>query len=166
MEQRMRDAATALAERLVERASDKVVFAESCTAGLISAAMAGVPGISQFLCGSFVTYREAAKQEMLNVPPELIRKHTAVSREVTEVMATNSLKRTEEATWSTAITGHLGPGVEDELDGKVFIAIAKRENGNVDLQSCEMFRLTAASRLERQQEAAAIAIEQLKQTLS
>ena len=75
----MRDAATALAERLVERASDKVVFAESCTAGLISAAMAGVPGISQFLCGSFVTYREAAKQEMLNVPPELIRKHTAVS---------------------------------------------------------------------------------------
>ena len=168
VELRLRTAAMALAGRLSEQESEKVVFAESCTAGLISAALAGVPGISNYLCGSFVTYRETAKQKMLNIPRDVLQEQTAVSAKVTELMATNCLALTEEATWSAAITGHLGPGVDEELSGIIYIAIA-RQNENqtteVRLQSSESFQLVSGDRLQRQQEAASIALEQLNRAI-
>lgn len=168
VELRLRNAATALAERLSDRESDKVVFAESCTAGLISASLAGVPGISSYLCGSFVTYRETAKQKMLNVPGDVLREQTAVSAKVTELMATNGLASIEEATWSAAITGHLGPGVDEELSGIIFIAIARRDlnqTAEVTLHSSESFQLVSADRLQRQQESACIALERLNEAI-
>ena len=124
MNSQLSSVANRLAGILRSSNSEKIVFAESCTAGLVSATMAGVPGISDYLCGSFVTYRESAKQSMLGISPAELEHHTAVSKVVSESMARNSLERMEEATWSAAITGHLGPGAPVELDGKVFVAIA------------------------------------------
>ena len=168
-EQRLRAASAALAGRLDELGTEKVVFAESCTAGLISAALAGVPGISKYLCGSFVTYRESAKQKLLNIPSDLLQEHTAVSASVTELMAANCLAALEEATWSAAITGHLGPGIDEKLSGIIFIAIARRDAkqpSQVQLQSSGSFQLVSANRVERQQESASIALEQLKKAMA
>ena len=168
-EQRLRAASAALAGRLDELRTDKVVFAESCTAGLISAALAGVSGISKYLCGSFVTYRESAKQKLLNIPSDLLQEHTAVSANVTELMATNCLASLEEATWSAAITGHLGPGVDEKLSGIIYVAIARRDAkqpSQIKLQSSESFQLVSASRVERQQESASIALEQFREAMA
>ena len=63
-------AATSLARKVVDRLADRqmrIVLAESCTGGMISAELAKVPGVSQWLCGSAVTYRSPTKVEWLNV---------------------------------------------------------------------------------------------------
>ena len=100
----------------------RVVFAESCTAGRVAATMAEVPGVSEVLCGSFVTYRELSKVDWLQVPSYDLAKHSAVSQVVTSAMAEGALIRTRESSLAVAITGHLGPSAPEELDGKVFLA--------------------------------------------
>jgi len=132
----------------------RIVFAESCTAGLVSASLAGVPGVSEHHCGSAVTYRNDTKQRWLGVDAELIRQHTAVSEAVAREMARGVLQRTPEATVSLAITGHLGPQAPEGFDGLVFVAAARREATVQDL-FVERIELQSDSRLERQQEAAA-----------
>jgi nicotinamide-nucleotide amidase len=142
-----------LADLLAER-QWRVVFAESCTAGLAPALLAAVPGISNYLCGSWVTYREECKQAWLGVPAELLRDRSAVSQEVTDWMALEALRRTESAHVSAAITGHLGPDAPDGLDGVCFLAVAGRDNGRPGLLRQQRFVLPQASRAERQQRAA------------
>ncbi|MFN5709027.1 MAG: CinA family protein, partial [Planctomycetota bacterium] len=92
--------------RLLLQHGQRVVFAESCTAGLVAASLAIVPGISRCLCGSLVTYREASKTAWLGVDAQLIAAFTAVSPEVTAQMASAALQRTIEADWAAAVTGH------------------------------------------------------------
>ncbi len=89
----------------------RVVFAESCTAGLASALLASVPGISQFLCGSLVTYRAECKQDWLGISDEILQRHSAVSPIVSQQMALAALQRTSAADYGAAVTGHLGPEV-------------------------------------------------------
>ena len=82
--------------RCLTTSNSRIVFAESCTAGLASALLAAVPGISAHLCGSWVTYREECKQAWLGVPAELLREKSAVRAEVTARMACEvSLTRAE-----------------------------------------------------------------------
>ena len=106
-------AANELAEMLT-RHDLKVVFAESCTAGLVSATMAGISGISSRLCGSAVTYRVPVKESWLGIDPELIETRTAVSPEVTRSMAEAVLEKTDDATLALGITGHLEGGESEE----------------------------------------------------
>jgi PncC family amidohydrolase len=103
-----------------------VVFAESCTAGLISASLARTPGISEFLCGSAVVYQEATKIAWLDVSASLLASDGAVSESVAKAMAIGVLERTPLAQVSVSITGHLGPGAPPEQDGLVYIGLAKR----------------------------------------
>ena len=117
--------ATELAQRLA-RHQVRLVFAESCTAGLLPALLAAVPGISDYLCGSMVTYRAECKRDWLGVGSELIQQHSAVSPAVTRQMATAVLQRTPIADYSAAVTGHLGPDAPPRLDGRIFIAVAGR----------------------------------------
>ncbi len=63
---------------LLERHHDRIVCAESCTAGLVSATLAAIPGASKFLCGSAVVYRNATKTNWLHVPAELLDDRLAV----------------------------------------------------------------------------------------
>ena len=99
---------SAEALRLVERLAEnnvRVVFAESCTGGLVAATLAEVPGVSEFLCGSAVTYREDTKCEWLGVSADDIARHSAVSESVAGQMAIGVLERTPEADLAASITG-------------------------------------------------------------
>ena len=67
--------------------------AESCTGGMIAAALTDIAGSSDVVERGFVTYSNAAKSELLGVPPDLIAAHGAVSAEVALVMAQGALDR-------------------------------------------------------------------------
>ena len=111
------------------QSDQKVVFAESCTGGLISGALTRVSGISQYHCGGMVVYRDATKEAYLDISRRLLAQCGAVSPQVAALMAENVLKRTPEADVALSVTGHLGPKAPPELDGKVFIGLACRTVG-------------------------------------
>jgi len=139
----------------------RIVLAESCTAGLVAALLGQVPGISNYLCGSAVTYRASVKQDWLGVSAEVVETHTTESIETTMAMAIGVLNKTQEANFSAAITGHLGPDAPPEIDGKVFVAIAARIDGSVEIVLKHEAQLNSATRMERQYEAAATVLERL-----
>ncbi|NNE00367.1 MAG: CinA family protein, partial [Pirellulaceae bacterium] len=112
--------------RLLSQTSNKLIFAESCTSGLLAASLSLIPGISNVFCGSYVTYRESLKTDALGVHRETLDQFTAVSRPTTLEMLSGCLDRCTEATVGLAITGHLGPDAPPELDGVVFIACMTR----------------------------------------
>lgn len=109
-----------------------VVTAESCTGGLVSAAITAIPGASAVLERGFVTYSNEAKTEMLGVPAELIERRGAVSQEVALAMVDGALKHSR-ADIAVAVTGIAGPGGGSELKpvGLVHIAGAKRGGGRL-----------------------------------
>ena len=159
----IRETAFELAAQL-ESSQTSIVFAESCTAGLVAASLAQVPGISRWLCGSAVTYQESVKIAWLDVAKSDLQKHTAVSDVVTRQMAIGVLKKTPHANISAAVTGHLGPLAPKELDGVGFVAIAIRRQNVVQANECQCiadsrFELRQQSRVDRQYEAAAIVLE-------
>ena len=83
--------------------------AESCTGGLIAALLTEIPGSSDVVDRGFVTYSNEAKNEMLGVPMELIRRHGAVSEEVARAMAEGALGHSH-AQIAVSVTGVAGPG--------------------------------------------------------
>jgi nicotinamide-nucleotide amidase len=105
----------------------KIVFAESCTGGLISASLARSPGISQVHCGSAVVYRPETKSEWLGVAAPMLNEPGPVSEPVARAMAAGVLERTPEADMAVSITGHLGPNAPDTQDGLVYVGIAIRD---------------------------------------
>ncbi|MEK6234072.1 MAG: CinA family protein [Planctomycetales bacterium] len=143
----------------------RVVFAESCTAGLVAASLARVPGVSEHHCGSAVTYREKTKQVWLGVSADDLEKYTAVSEPVAEQMAVGVLKKTPEAHWSASVTGHLGPNAPPEQDGLIYVGLARRVKRKV--KSVEVLRveLQQQTRLKRQREAAETVLRILNQQL-
>lgn len=110
-----------------EAAGLTAALAESCTGGMIAAALTDVPGSSSVVERGFVTYSNAAKTEMLGVPATLIIQHGAVSSEVAAAMAIGALKYSH-ADVSVAVTGIAGPdgGTEGKPVGRVHIATAAR----------------------------------------
>jgi nicotinamide-nucleotide amidase len=106
----------------------RLVLAESCSAGLVAAMLGRVPGISQVLCGSMVVYQTDIKHEWLDIDPAILDNPTIgpVSQRATEQLACNILLRTPQANLSGAITGHLGPNAPFDLDGAVYLSVAKR----------------------------------------
>lgn len=137
---------------VLESADTKIVFAESCTGGLVSGALTRVPGISRFLCGGMVTYRNETKTAYLQVPAKLLRDPGPVSEIVAREMAVGILKHTPEAEWSAAVTGHLGPHAPVELDGVVFIAVAERGPSSRPKCAVTRYQCRAVERFSRQQE--------------
>jgi nicotinamide-nucleotide amidase len=171
------------ARRVVDRLAGqeiRCVLAESCTCGLIAAKLGGVPGVSQWLVGSLVSYRLDAKQRWLGVPSKWLDPSGpgAVSQPVAEAMAEGALRCAPEAQVSLAITGHLGPGAPLQQDGLVWIAVAWRgdRSGTQPLRRTEVgwsgrFRLQSEAprslsdgrkRVGRQKEAAELALAMLE----
>jgi nicotinamide-nucleotide amidase len=113
-----------------------ITAAESCTGGLVAAALTSIAGSSDVFERGFVTYSNEAKAEMLGIDPALIEAHGAVSREVAIAMAACALRQSR-ASLSVAVTGIAGPGggsVEKPV-GLVHFAAAKalaREGETVD----------------------------------
>jgi nicotinamide-nucleotide amidase len=83
--------------------------AESCTGGLVAAALTAVPGSSAALDRGFVTYSNEAKQQMLDVPEDTLITHGAVSEPTARAMAQGAVARSRAAV-SVAVTGIAGPG--------------------------------------------------------
>src|SRR3954471_11038588 len=83
--------------------------AESCTGGLIAAALTAIAGSSDVVDRGFVTYSNEAKNEMIGVPMPLIEAHGAVSLAVAAAMADGALARSRAAV-AVAVTGVAGPG--------------------------------------------------------
>ncbi len=103
----------------------KIATAESCTGGLIAAALTEIAGASAvFECG-FVTYSNASKSKMLGVPEELIAQHGAVSAEVAAAMASGA-REMAGVDMAVAVTGIAGPsgGTAQKPVGLVYIALA------------------------------------------
>ena len=99
------------AKDIVERASAAgivIATAESCTGGMISAAITGVAGSSRVLDRGFVTYSNAAKMDMLGVSADTLGTYGAVSEQVAAEMAAGALKHSN-ATLSVSVTGIAGP---------------------------------------------------------
>ncbi len=85
-----------------------LALAESCTGGLVAAALTSLPGSSTFVERGFVTYSNAAKTDLLGVSADLIERMGAVSEEVARAMAEGALAHSA-ANASLAITGIAGP---------------------------------------------------------
>ena len=151
-------AASRLAQALGKH-NTRIVLAESCTGGLATAALAEVAGISNYLCGAAVVYREVTKQQWLEVSADDIAQYTAESDPVARQMAIGVLQRTSEADVAVSITGHLGPAAPRDVDGIVYIGLARRNLGNVECCSVSRHTLTQTDRGARQREAAILLLE-------
>ena len=103
----MNDLARKVGERLKARRA-LLVTAESCTGGWVSQAVTAIAGSSDWFERGFVTYSNAAKEEMLGVRPATISKHGAVSEETAREMALGALQHSR-GTIALAITGIAGP---------------------------------------------------------
>jgi nicotinamide-nucleotide amidase len=87
----------------------RIAVAESCTAGLVGARLADIPGSSDVLLGGVIAYANEVKQALLGVPAELIAEHGAVSPECAQAMAAG-VRAATGAEVGVAITGVAGPG--------------------------------------------------------
>lgn len=148
--------------RLLRKKKLRLVLAESCTGGLVSAAFTEIPGISDYFCGSHVTYRDASKATWLGVKPSTLKKYSAVSKEVAEEMVRGALKKTPEANIAAAITGYLGPTGKDV--GLVFISTLIR--GEKKASTLELDVSPLKTRLERRELAAIGLLLLIRSTLS
>ncbi len=137
----------------------RIVFAESCTGGLVSASLAQIPGISAWLCGSAVTYREATKSQWLSISPQQLARFTAVSARIAEQMAVRVLSITPEADVSASVTGYLGPSAPAGLDGLVFVAVCRRAADKPESVRVSRHQLSQPDRATRQQEAAGMVMQ-------
>jgi nicotinamide-nucleotide amidase len=119
-----------LAERVVEEnktAGRMIALAESCTGGLVSAAITEVPGSSAVLGSGYVTYSNDAKMKMLGVNEDILDAFGAVSVAVAWAMAQGALKKSG-ADIAVAISGVAGPdgGTEKKPVGTVVFAVAEK----------------------------------------
>jgi nicotinamide-nucleotide amidase len=108
----MIDQALPAASALIELCRKKrltITTAESCTGGLVAAALTDIAGSSDVVERGFVTYSNAAKETMLGVPATTLERHGAVSQETAEAMARGALAHAP-ADLAVSVTGIAGPG--------------------------------------------------------
>lgn len=112
-----------------------IATAESCTGGMVAAALTDIPGSSAVLDRGFVTYSNSAKRQMLGVRPETLVAHGAVSEEVAAEMASGACAQSD-ANLSVSITGIAGPGGSARKpEGRVCFGI--REGEQVTTETVE-----------------------------
>ncbi len=106
-----------------------IITVESCTGGLVAAALTSISGSSSVVFGGFVTYANEAKNQMAGVPMALIDEYGAVSEQVAIAMAKGALANTS-AGIAISITGIAGPtgGTKEKPVGLVHFALAMGDN--------------------------------------
>lgn len=119
------------ARQVVELAgqrSIKLATAESCTGGLIAAAITEIAGSSAVFDRGFVTYSNNAKNELVGVKVNRLMKYGAVSAEVASDMARGAIEESD-ADLAISVTGIAGPdgGSEEKPVGLVFVALASKK---------------------------------------
>ncbi len=151
-----------LARRVVEeniKLGRRIALAESCTGGLVAAALTEIPGSSTVLDRAFVTYSDSSKQGTLGVASDIIETFGAVSVACVWAMAQGALKESD-ADVAVAISGIAGPegGTEQKPVGTVVFARAVR--GAVEPEA-ELRKLDGSSRAIVRRQAALVALELL-----
>ena len=119
-----------------------IACAESCTGGMIAAALTEISGSSDAFDRGFVTYSNAAKQDMLGVRAETLASFGAVSEEVAREMAEGALARSR-AGIVVSVTGIAGPGgSEFKPEGRVCFGLAQKDRAT----RCETVEFGAIGR--------------------
>ena len=128
-----------------------VALAESCTGGLIAAALTDVPGSSGYFLGGVVSYSNEAKESMLDVPSATLEAHGAVSAQVAMAMAAGAQARFA-ASVAASVTGIAGPdgGTDAKPVGLTYVGLA-------DADATEVRRLQLGGDRRANREAAAVA---------
>ncbi|MGE4335109.1 MAG: CinA family protein [Pigmentiphaga sp.] len=113
--------------QLLAARGQQVTCAESCTGGLIAAAITSVAGSSQWFHGAYVTYDNAVKQSVLGVRPDTLHNEGAVSEATVRQMASGALASLS-AHWAISVSGIAGPGgaVPGKPVGTVWFGLAQR----------------------------------------
>jgi len=112
-----------VAERLRQRGQSLAV-AESCTGGLLGAALTDVPGSSAYFLGGIISYADRVKVDLLRVPEPTLRQHGAVSEQTAAAMA-EGVRQLLRADIGVSITGVAGPDAEESKPaGLTFIGMA------------------------------------------
>jgi nicotinamide-nucleotide amidase len=130
---------TTLAEKVLNAAKSaglKIATAESCTGGMIAAALTDIAGSSDVFDRGFITYSNAAKIKHLGVFPATLEKFGAVSAEVAKEMAQGCLAASD-ADIAVSVTGIAGPGgaTATKPVGLVFIALAQKNSETIVLKN-------------------------------
>ena len=109
---------------LLRQNRQTLAVAESCTGGMLGAALTGVAGSSDCFLGGLVTYSNRSKRDLLGVPRSDLARHGAVSKPVAMAMARGAAEKLQ-ADWALAITGIAGPGggTEEKPVGTVFAGL-------------------------------------------
>ncbi|MFT6674154.1 MAG: nicotinamide-nucleotide amidase [Sulfitobacter sp.] len=125
------------AAQLLELSAEKkfmLTCAESCTGGMVAAALTELAGSSAMFDRGFVTYTNAAKVDLLGVSPATLARYGAVSQEVAAEMAAGALARAQ-AEFAVSITGIAGPGgSEHKPEGRVCFGLADAQETIVETQ--------------------------------
>lgn len=127
-----------LAQKVIKRYTaekKRIVTAESCTGGLIAAALTCIPGSSAVVERGFITYSNEAKIEVLGVLPETLDNFGAVSAQVADAMAEGALEYSQ-ADVAVSVTGIAGPdgGTPSKPVGLVFFGVATRDGVRFHVQ--------------------------------
>jgi nicotinamide-nucleotide amidase len=124
-----------LAENVLDQARAKAVMiatAESCTGGMVAAALTDIAGSSTVVDRGYVTYSNAAKRDMLGVRDETLDRYGAVSEEVALEMVQGALARSA-ATLAVSVTGIAGPGgSEHKPEGRVCFGISTPDHTHTE----------------------------------
>jgi nicotinamide-nucleotide amidase len=128
-----------LASTVIARATAAGVMlttAESCTGGMVAAAITDIVGASAVLDRGFITYSNAAKSDLLGVPEAVLMAHGAVSAQTAAAMADGALQAAPNAGLAIAITGIAGPGggTAEKPVGLVWFGLAIRGRETITAQ--------------------------------
>ncbi|MBN2327713.1 MAG: competence/damage-inducible protein A [Candidatus Omnitrophica bacterium] len=131
---------------LLKKKKETLAVAESCTGGLLGAAITSIPGSSDYFNGGVIAYTNTIKTECLDVDPDVITTHGAVSEECAAQMAAGACKSLN-SDWGVAVTGIAGPGggTGAKPVGTVCIAVASRK-GAVEAKTWRFFGAREAIR--------------------
>jgi nicotinamide-nucleotide amidase len=116
----------------------RIATAESCTGGLIAACLTEIPGSSDVLDRAFVVYSNRAKEDLLNVPGDLMADMGAVSEPVARAMAEGAVENSN-AHLAVAVTGVAGPGGGTPLKPVGLVHIAAAREGRSILHEAHRF---------------------------
>ena len=146
----MADVNHSLAESVLHEARARglmIATAESCTGGMVSAALTDIPGASDVFERGFVTYSNAAKQGLLGVRETTLNAHGAVSEEVAREMAEGALHQSR-AHLAVSVTGIAGPGgSEHKPEGRVCFGLARQ--GKASLTETQDFGAQGRAEVRR-----------------
>lgn len=156
---------TDLATHILEcarRTGLQIATAESCTGGMIAAALTDIPGSSDVFDRGFVTYSNAAKQQMLGVSAETLYEHGAVSAATAAEMADGACRHSN-AEISVSVTGVAGPGggSAEKPVGLVWFGL-RSADGTIETVDV---RFQSADRAEIRTQATEYALDLLRKSL-